>query len=113
MLDLAQVVAWARMFEGYARSESLCAAARETFNADKPCALCKAVMKARQESDRHGPLVPSAGAEKLLLIFERGTPFVAAAVDRSWPRVAPLCTLARVAEVPVPPPRAEKPIALS
>jgi hypothetical protein len=112
MLDLTQVVAWARMFGGYARTETLAAAAQETFDPEKPCALCLAVSKARTASERHGPAVPSAGAEKMLLIVERSASFVAWAADRSWPRMAPVAAPARAAEVPVPPPRAAGPIGL-
>src|SRR5277367_3965041 len=43
LLDMAQVFAWTRMFAGYARNESIAAAARETFDPAKPCALCCAV----------------------------------------------------------------------
>ena len=113
MLDLAQVVAWARMFGGYARTESLCSAARDTFDPDKPCALCRAVTEARHAAEQRGPAVPAAGSEKLILIFEQSVPFVAAAVDRSWPEAASVCAPARAAEVPVPPPRAAEPILLS
>lgn len=113
MLDLAQVVAWARMFGGYARTETLALAARDTFDPDKPCALCKAVTQARQAAEQRGPAVPSAGSEKLILIFEPGAPFVANAVERSWPQPAPCRAAARVSEVPVPPPRAAEPALLS
>ncbi len=113
MLDVAQVVAWARMFEGYARTQSLALAAKETFDPAKPCGICRAVSKARAATEGRVPAVPSAGAEKMILIFERCAPFVALAAPRSWPRVAPCRAPACVADVPVPPPRGLEPIVLS
>ncbi len=63
MLDVAQVVAWTRMFAGYARTESIAAAARETFDPGKPCAMCRAVSKARDAGcDRHAPAVQASRA---------------------------------------------------
>lgn len=105
MLDVAQAVAWTRMFVGYARTESVAAAARETFDPGKPCALCRAVSKAREACDRRAPAVPSAGIEKIVLIAERTQPFVVSAAPRAWPRAACACMPSRGAEVPVPPPR--------
>jgi hypothetical protein len=107
MLDVAQVVAWTRMFAGYARTESIVAAARETFDPGKPCALCRAVSKARDACcDRRAPAVPSAGAEKMVLILERASPFVASPEPTAWPERAPAHAPVREADVPVPPPRA-------
>jgi poly(3-hydroxybutyrate) depolymerase len=113
MLDLAQVAAWARMFAGYARTESLASAAKATFDPGRPCEICKAVSMAREASGRHAPAVPSAGGEKMVLIFERSAPFFAPSALRTWPEAAPASAPARSAEVPVPPPRGPAPIALS
>jgi hypothetical protein len=113
MLDVAQVIAWARMFGAYARTESLTVAAKETFDPAKPCGICLAVGRARAAADGRVPPVASASAEKLVLIFERCAPFVAWAAPQSWPRVAPSRAPACVAEVPVPPPRGPEPIELS
>ena len=106
LLDVAQVFAWTCMFAGYARTESIVAAARETFDPAKPCALCCAVSKARESSKEHGPAVPAAGPEKLILICERPAPFVAAPGLESWPEMKPARALVRSGDVPVPPPRA-------
>jgi hypothetical protein len=107
MLDVAQVVAWTRMFAGYARTESIAAAARETFDPFKPCAVCRAVSKARDAGcDRHAPVVPAAGIEKMVLILERASPFVASPARTAWPEMARGCAPVREADVPVPPPRA-------
>jgi hypothetical protein len=105
MLDLAQVAAWARMFAAYARTESLAAAARETFDPGKPCEICKAVSVARAAAGRHGPALPSAGAEKMLLIFERGAAFFGPCAKRAWPVVPAGYALACPEDVPVPPPK--------
>jgi hypothetical protein len=105
MLDLAQVVAWTRMFAGYASTESFAAAASETFDPCKPCALCKAVSHARDASCRHGPVAPSAGGEKLILIYEKSTVFVAGSAKQAWPEAVASRAFVRSAEVPVPPPR--------
>jgi hypothetical protein len=105
MLDVAQLVAWTRMFAGYARTESIAAAASETFDPGRPCALCRAVSKARDACDRNRPAVPSVGVEKLVLILERASPFVAAPVLREWPEAASARAIVCAADVPVPPPR--------
>jgi hypothetical protein len=105
LLDMAQVFAWTRMFVGYARTESIAAAARETFDPAKPCALCCAVSKAREASGQHAPAVPAAASERMILILERAAPFVAADDRRSWPEAEPPRALARIGDVPVPPPR--------
>jgi hypothetical protein len=105
MLDVAQVFAWARMFTGYARSESVAAAVRDTFDPARPCALCCALGKARQASGQHVPAVPSGG-DRMILVFERPDVFVAASPERAWPDFPGARAVARACDVPVPPPRA-------
>jgi hypothetical protein len=105
MLDVAQLAAWTRMFAGYARTESIAAAASETFDPGRPCALCRAVSKARDACDRGRPAVPSAGVEKIVLILDRASPFVSSPVSLEWPKAESACAVARAADVPVPPPR--------
>jgi len=106
MLDVAQVFAWTRMFAGYARSLSLAAAARETFDPGRPCEICRAVSKAREASGQHGPAAPSAGASKMVLILERPSVFVALSASRTWPVIPSVRAQERSADVPVPPPKA-------
>jgi hypothetical protein len=106
MLDITQVFAWTRMLAGYARTESFAAAAKETFDPAKPCAICKAVSKAREASGCQGPAVPSAGGEKLVLILEASAPFVALSAERAWPASPSVSAQALCGDVPVPPPRA-------
>ena len=107
LLDMAQVFAWTRMFAGYARSESIVAAAKETFDPAKPCALCCAVGKAREASRQHGPAVPAAASERMVLILERPVPFVPASDGRGWPDVKSSRATALSGDVPVPPPKAD------
>ncbi len=113
MLDIAQVLAWTRMFAGYARTESLSAAARETFDPAKPCEICRALGNARAASGSDSPAAFPAGGDKVVLISERSAPFVALSAKRAWPRVQPVSAPARFGDVPVPPPRGPAPIALS
>jgi len=105
MLDIAQVSAWARMFAGYARTESLSSAARETFDPGKPCAICRAVAKAREACCPHAPAPANAGAEKMVMIDERPAPFVGLAPRASWPASRVSRASVRDGDVPVPPPR--------
>ncbi len=104
LLDVAQVAAWGRMFAGYARSESLAAAARETFDPGKPCAICRAVSKARAASNPAAPRV--ATADKLVLIFDAPATLVVRAASPDWPVPGDLSAATRPGDVPVPPPRA-------
>jgi len=105
MLDIAQVFAWARMFAGYAKTESIVAAAKETFDPSKPCAICRAVSKARDAASKHGPVLPSASSEKLVLILNASDRFVPAALAPGWPDTLQARALVRIGDVPVPPPR--------
>jgi hypothetical protein len=105
MLDLAQVVAWSRMFSGYARTESMAAAARDTFDPGRPCAICRALSRARETSGQRAPAVPSAGADRMVLVLESAAPFIVRAAGPEWPEERDSCALAREADVPVPPPR--------
>jgi hypothetical protein len=113
MLDLAQAFAWGRMFTRYMCSESVAEAAKETFDPGKPCALCLAVGKAREASNNHAPALPSAGAEKLVLIFEGPMEFVAFVAREAWPAVSAPYAPSSFRDVPVPPPRATEPAILA
>lgn len=64
--DLAQLVAWGRMFAGYSQAMSLGAAARKTFSGEM-CGLCKVVQAGKQEQEQSAskPL-PGKGDVKLL-----------------------------------------------
>jgi hypothetical protein len=106
MLDVTQVFAWTRMFAGYAKTESVVSAVRDTFDPCRPCALCKAVCKAREASSQHAPAVPAAGGDRLTLISERPDRFVAVCNERAWPEARSSRAVIRAGDVPVPPPRA-------
>lgn len=105
LLDVTQAVAWTRMFAGYARTESLGAAARETFDPAKPCSLCRAVSRAREASEPRCPVAPAAASEKLILIFETPLAFIPRDGRGAWPVTVARHGSARAGEVPVPPPR--------
>lgn len=105
MLDVTQVFAWTRMFAGYARTETVAAAVKDTFDPCRPCALCRAVCRAREASSQHAPAVPSAGGERMILIFERPEKFVALRGEQAWPEVRTFSAVNRAGDVPVPPPR--------
>ncbi len=105
MLDLTQVFAWARMFGGYARSESVMAAARDTFDPARPCELCQAVSRAREAASSQAPAPRTQGAEKMLLILERPSAFLISRPQEAWPVAAHACPVARASDVPVPPPK--------
>jgi hypothetical protein len=105
-LDMAQAFAWGRMFVGYARHESLAAAACETFDPAKPCALCRAVSKAREQSKESQPALPARGADRLLLVCERPAPLVLTPSRPAWAEIRREAPVSWSVTVPVPPPRA-------
>ena len=107
-LDLAQVFAWGSMFAGYARHESLAAAACETFDPAKPCALCRAVSKARDDSKAGQPALPAAGADRLLLVCERPAAIVVPPSRPAWAEIRRGAPVSWSMTVPVPPPRAAR-----
>jgi len=65
--DLAQLVAWGRMFKDYSQAMSLSAAAQKTFSGEM-CPLCKAVQKGKQEQEQNAPksTAPGKADAKLL-----------------------------------------------
>jgi hypothetical protein len=105
MLDVTQAFAWTRMFAGYARNESVVSAVKDTFDPGRPCALCRAVSKAREASNQHGPSVPSAGGDRMILISERPDRFVVLTDEKVWPEACSCCAAIRTGDVPVPPPK--------
>jgi hypothetical protein len=104
--DVVQVIAWGRMFTGYVSTMSVGRALEETFDADKPCALCCAVSKAKEQEKQQLP--PEIRLrEKLLLIFQPTAEFVATVLNGNrWPGVECVLTGRGRAEPAVPPPRA-------
>jgi hypothetical protein len=105
ILDVAQGIAWVRMFSGYAGRESVAAAARDTFDPAKPCKLCLAVGAAREAAARHSPAVSGAGAEKLVMIRQDSVHFVGVTPNREWSEAEAACRPGPAADVPLQPPR--------
>ena len=104
--DVAQVVAWARMFAGYARALPVGEALAETFDASKPCELCVVVKKTRSAEEGQPTAASVATAEKILLICSVPVPVVFSAPAADWPATANWKVCSRTESVPVPPPRA-------
>lgn len=105
-LDLAQAFAWARMFGSYVHSESVIAAAKDTFDPDRPCPICKAVSHARDEAKQQAPAQKSPSSEKFYWVLVSQVGWVGRASGASWTESEPALPFSRVCEVPVPPPRA-------
>jgi hypothetical protein len=105
MLDVAQAAAWARMFAGYVRTESVVTAARDTFDPARPCKICLAVKAARDASSAHCPASATPEASRITLAFVETELFVGKAPTRSWPIVRPGLAPERAEDVPLPPPR--------
>lgn len=82
--DLVQVFAWGRMFAGYVQVMSVGEALAQTFDAEKPCELCCAVRRAKQQEKKELP--PELRLrDKLVLICQPATVFIAAAPDaKPW-----------------------------
>ena len=85
MLGMAQVVAWARMFAGYTRTESFAAAAGDTFDPERPCAMCRVLSRVRETCGGRAPAVPAPSAEKVVLVVERAEPFIPVRAAQEWP----------------------------
>ena len=67
--DVVQVIAWGRMFTGYVRTMSVGQALEQTFDAEKPCALCCAVRNVQQQEKTNLP--PEVRLrDKLVLVFQ-------------------------------------------
>jgi hypothetical protein len=102
--DLAQVVAWGKMFAGYSSTLSVGAALRETLDPAKACELCAGVAKAKESS---GQTLPSASRDgaKLVLALESDSLVVRPPESREW-TTSPLRGIREWCDaVPVPPPR--------
>ncbi|HVS51642.1 MAG TPA: hypothetical protein VHD62_04745 [Opitutaceae bacterium] len=102
--NVAQAFAWSRMFAGYARTLSVGAALRETFDPAKPCPLCRAVQKARADQEGRQPAA-AFDPSRLDLAHEPAVALVLARPAISWPRPHAFAASARREPVPLPPPR--------
>jgi hypothetical protein len=104
LLDATQVLAWTRMFAGYAGHESISAAAKDTFDPARPCAICRAVGKAR-EASKAGPVAQSKTVKGPVMIFQPIDPLVIGNIELSWPAAPHERAPARCDDVQSPPPR--------
>jgi hypothetical protein len=105
--DLVQAIAWGRMFVGYARTMSLAKSVKETFDPEKPCALCYAVHKAKQQQENQTIPTEVRLREKMLLIFQPVAVLLTATpVANRWLIHDQEPLSAGRPSPPVPPPRA-------
>lgn len=106
VLDVAQVFAWGRMFSEYSQSMSVEAAAIETMDGSKPCPICLAIRRAREESARqHAPAGIATHSVKLDLVFHDVPSPYLARPNEGWIEVAASTPQVRHDRVPTPPPR--------
>jgi hypothetical protein len=102
--DLAQVLAWGRMFAGYSSTLSVGDALRATLDPAKACELCVGVAKAKEQSATSTPAANSEAA-KLVLAMETETLVVSAPAPSAWLVRAEVTPPDWREAVPVPPPR--------
>jgi hypothetical protein len=105
VLDLAQVVAWGKMFAGYATTMSVGTALRETFDAAKPCPLCASISAAKRVEQKQAPIPSERATVKLDLVCEAPPQLVFASPSEKWRAALPATAPMRFELVPVPPPR--------
>lgn len=106
MLDVVQVFAWTRMFTRYAEAMPIEAAAVETLDLTKPCPLCLAIRRARDESQRQQPVDVAANAGKIVLVVHEIEPVLFAPPREPWADALTDTPSSWIAPTPVPPPRA-------
>ncbi len=107
LLDVAQVFAWVRMCSGYVQTMPLSAAVAQTLDPEKPCEICRAVLKARQGSSESekAPSETSVEVKEVVLIAPRIEPIVLSPSPEAWPAWTQEVAETRTDPVPVPPPR--------
>jgi hypothetical protein len=106
--DLTQLVAWGRMFTGYAQELTLSAAAEKTFSGEM-CHLCKVVQNGKREQSAAGDKTAAKAFGKILDLAP-----LTRKVEVRAPEMKPEKTLAAAlplsgrdrATPPSPPPRA-------
>lgn len=105
LLDAVQVLAWGRMFAGYAETMDVRAALARTFDPSRPCHLCRNVAKAREQAKSQLPAAAERSAEKLILALHRPAPVILSPVTETWENPSPAVGPIRSDPVPVRPPR--------
>jgi len=105
--NVAQVVAWVRMFHDYSERMPASEALRSTFDGSRPCKLCALAKSAEDTAHQQLPhdAASSNGVEKLLFVSECAPVVGSPAPDFTWPGVTDDTGCIRVEAVPVPPPR--------
>lgn len=104
--DVAQVLAWTRMFTSYAQTLPVQQALSATFDPSKPCEICVGVAKAREQERTQAPLALESSGDKLVLALHTPAPIVFRAPPSEWPSIRWTLPPARLEPVPLPPPRA-------
>ena len=105
LLDAAQVLAWTRMFAGYARTLSPGQALSRTFDPGQPCEICLAVQKARETGRKQPPAAPAAAAKQIVLICQPAETAAPASSFCAWPEPGRPHVFSWCPPVAVPPPR--------
>jgi hypothetical protein len=105
--DFVQVVAWTRMTADNLRTMTLGEALEHAFISDKPCGLCRAVSKARQQQPGSLPSDEKL-REKIVLMYETTPRQVATAAEpEGLPQSDWKPDGAERPAPPAPPPRAQ------
>ncbi|MFA5057217.1 MAG: hypothetical protein WC485_03820 [Opitutaceae bacterium] len=105
LLDVAQVLAWTRMFTGYVHTLPVAQALSRTFDPEQPCALCLAVQKARETGRRQSPPPAVTAGQKVVLISQPAESLAPAATPVAWLGSDQISASSWLPPVPVPPPR--------
>lgn len=105
LLDVAQVLAWGKMFAGYSGTMSVAASLEKTFDPAKKCKLCHGVARAREATQQQLPQAVERSAEKLLLAMHTPSLVIIVPSAGDWPATPAGVAPHRTEPVPVPPPR--------
>lgn len=105
LLDAAQVLAWGKMFRGYAAVLPVGEALAKTFDPVSSCRLCVRVAAARRAAREQLPAAIELSAEKLTLAVHQAAVVLPRPPAPDWPEPGALRGPSRVEAVPVRPPR--------
>jgi hypothetical protein len=99
---ILQSVAWTRMIIAYSRTAPIQTALEQTFDGKHPCAMCKAIQKAKQTAQQQELQQPSVNRDTL---FCESYAAIGSDEPWSWLTADSLFTYpTRVDPPPVPPP---------
>ena len=93
------------MYAGYAETLPVGEALRETFDATKPCDLCRAISHAKESQQQQLPQQVVRDVEKLILALESPAPVFLSTASNDWLEATWTLIDPRVDPVPLPPPR--------